>query len=222
MRVAGLGSAAGSARPPTSRSPLPHFTLHRVGTAPRAVLLASGRIRTACQPSCLSRAPLAGRGKASPCPPMKTRTRRSHAPTLVASRIERSAIPTSNNATPRSGDTTPCPRVPMSTCPLAASLRAPTSNNAHTTVAQRPPSIQPINESTIQQTLHLQRSTQPSVLDSALCPLITPLSPCHLVNVSPRGHRPRIPSRPSASRHTYFPAGFLKAPYDSAKATNCA
>ena len=135
-------------RPPTN-FPVLHFTLPRVGfalnwvgLALRANLAASGRDSTTCCPSYLSRAPLAGRGKASPCPPMQTRARRSHAPTLVAPRIARSAIPT--------------------------------SNNAHTTVAQRPPSIQPINHPTIQ--------------PSALCPLIppcphVPLSTCPLVAI---------------------------------------
>jgi len=36
---------------------------------PPPLSTASGRDSTTCQPSCLSRAPLAGRGKASPCPP---------------------------------------------------------------------------------------------------------------------------------------------------------
>ena len=60
--------------------------LYRVGAAPRAALAACasasrrplarvglplyrGRVGTACQPSCLSRALPAGRGKASPCTP---------------------------------------------------------------------------------------------------------------------------------------------------------
>ena len=74
--------------------PGPSFTLHRVGLALRANLAASrelcSRVGTRLRLALHHR-----------------RARRSHAPTLDAARIARSAIPTSNNATPRSGDTTP-------------------------------------------------------------------------------------------------------------------
>ena len=141
MGTWGYAAASGRFHRSAPRSPI--FTLHRVGARLRRVrspidvrpptnfpapgspfYSASGRVGTACQPSCLSRATLAGRGKAPPCPPNQTRARQSHAPTLDASRIARSAIPTSNNGTPRSGYTTPCPHVTMSTCPLAAFSRA--------------------------------------------------------------------------------------------------
>ena len=47
------------------------MALPRVGLALRANLAASGRDRTTCGPTCLSRATLAGRGKALPCPLIK-------------------------------------------------------------------------------------------------------------------------------------------------------
>lgn len=42
------------------------------------------------------------------------RTLFNQANTILGFNITRSAIPTSNNATPRSGDTTPCPHVTLS------------------------------------------------------------------------------------------------------------
>ena len=139
--ISRLGATRSAAlRLPTSRSPVPHFTLprvgfalNRVGLALRANLAASGRDSTTCCPSYLSRASLAGRGKAPPCPPNQRRARQSHAPTLDASRIARSAIPTSNNATPRSGDTTPCHHVTLS--PRSLRPRFPSRPSAAHTFA---------------------------------------------------------------------------------------
>ena len=110
--------------------------------------------------ACPSRVPPAGRGKASPCPPMKTRARRSHAPTLDAARIARSAIPTSNKATPRSGVTTPSQLYPSPPVPFVGF-----------SVICTPYSVLffGIHLSTF---ARLSFRTPYSVLDSALCPLI--------------------------------------------------
>ena len=69
------GRGATTSRPFACQIPGPRF--------PFASCL-SGRDSTTCCPNCPSRAPLAGRGKAGPCPPIRTRARRSHAPTYFS------------------------------------------------------------------------------------------------------------------------------------------
>jgi len=85
---------------------------------------AAGRVGTAYQPSCLSRAPPSGRGVASPRPPNHNKGAAKPRPYHIMPLGQHAVLSLPNNATPQSGDTTPRQRVPMSPCPLAASGRA--------------------------------------------------------------------------------------------------
>ena len=156
----------------------------------------SGRDSTTCCPNCLSRATPAGRGKASPCPPIRTRARRSHAPP----QSNRKGEPGNGKLARRKAATLPTPPHPQpSMRPLAAcqhpGSRSPFSLPFH--MCSAPICTFALQPSPIPQLCPLPYSILDSVLYAYLDPVLDP----------PRAH---------------FPSRFLNTTYESANATNCA